>query len=406
MNAHRVAGVLVQAMAGAVLVTTLWSASGLSQDAASPTPAPTTTPTTTPTVTEAVATLAVLRAELESKQAALHGLQSAESSLVTSLGELDESVARLDDERRAAEQQLASLRQQMGALEREAGVDETELAQLRARLQVRLRGLVADGDGGAARAILGAENFTDLALRRRYLATLAVTDARLVGDVRRVEASAMGKRAALAMRTAEASSLARVVMQQQALLSATRDERRLTLERVRGERQVLKVAAVELLGRHRELQRLVARLAEGPRYRPPTGRSGVLRASLSWPVADALIIRRFGSTVDENTGAEIVSNGIELRADDGAPVIAVADGRVVHTGWLRGFGRIVIVDHGEGHHTLSAHLSRVSVGRDDEVTRGQTIGFVGDTESHNGPKLYFELRENGRPRDPMPFLQR
>ena len=117
MSAHRVAGVLVPVMAGAVLVTTLWSASGLSQDAASPTPAPTTTPTTTPTVTEAVATLAVLRAELESKQAALHGLQSAESSLVTSLGELDESVARLDDERRAAEQHLVSLRQQMEVLE-------------------------------------------------------------------------------------------------------------------------------------------------------------------------------------------------------------------------------------------------------------------------------------------------
>lgn len=395
MQAHRA----VVIAAGVLLAVT-----GLAQQPSSSSSSSSAQPV--PTVKEAVATLAVMRAELETKQAALDGLQTAESSLVTSLGELDESVARLDDERRAAEKQLADLRQEMATLEREAGLDEDELARLRVRLKVRLRSLAVDGDGGAARAVLGAETFTDLAIRRRYLATLADTDARLVSDVRRVEASAVGKRAALARQTEQARALARVIEEQQALLSATRDERRLTLERVRGERQVLKTAAVELSGRHRDLQLLVARLAEGPRYKPPSGRSGMLRASLGWPVGDAVIIRTFGSVIDENSKAEIVCNGIELRAADGAPVIAVADGRVVHTGWLRGFGRIVIVDHGEGHHTLSAHLSRAAVGRGEEVVRGQTIGFVGDTESQNGPKLYFELRENGRPRDPLPFLRR
>jgi septal ring factor EnvC (AmiA/AmiB activator) len=367
----------------------------------------------TPTLKEATTTLTAMRAELEQKQAALSGLNTAESSLVTSLGELDESVARLDDDRRQGAAQLIALQTEIATLERDAGIDEEELARLRARLQARMKALVVDGEGGTARALLGAEGFTELALRRRYVGALADTDARLVKDVRRVEVSALQKRDALRSRLHEAAMMQKRIDEQQALLVATRDERRLTLERIRSEKTVLRRAATELNARHRELQFLVAKLAEGPRYKPPTGRTGILRRGMAWPVMDASaprppwsLIRRFGSVKDQNTGAEIVSNGVELRADAGSAVIAVADGRVVHTGWLRGFGRIVIVDHGEGHHTLSAHLERAAVGRGDEVVAGQTIGFVGDTESQNGPKLYFELRQNGRPRDPLPFLRR
>lgn len=360
----------------------------------------------TPTLKEATDTLAQMRGELERKQAVLDGLSTAETSLVESLGGLDESLAKLADDRRAAAARLEALQAEIVALERDAGLDEAELARLRERLQARLRTLAVEGEGGAARALLGAESFTDLALRRHLLARVADTDARLVKDVRRVEASAMGKRASLQASVREAAALTSTLREQEALLSATREERGRTLERVRGERSVLKATQVDLAGRHRDLQFVVAKLAEGPRYQPPTGKSGVLRGGLAWPVDRAQVIRRFGSVIDEATKAEIVSNGVELRADDGVPVVAVADGRIAHSGWLRGFGRIVIVDHGEGHHTLSAHLSRAAVARGDEVRRGQTIGFVGDTESQNGPKLYFELRENGRPRDPLPFLRR
>lgn len=362
-------------------------------------------PPARPTVKEAAANLDVIRKELFAKQGALKDLDAQERSLVDSLGELDESLARLDDDRRSAEDRLRALSIEVGRLEQSTGLDERELAALKARLQTRLRALVVDGDGGTARALLGAEGFTELALRRRFLRELAENDARLTADVRRVEASAVSHRTALREKLAEVELTRTLIEQQRALLAATRDERSRTLERVRGERTLLRRASQELVEKHRDLQSLIAKIADGPRYQPPVGKKGILKGSLPWPV-DGVVIRRFGSVVDKDTKAEIVSNGIELRADEGVPVVAVADGRVVHTGWLRGFGRIVIVDHGEGHHTLSAHLGRAVVGNSDEVKRGQTLGFVGDTESQNGPKLYFELRENGRPRDPTPFLRR
>jgi septal ring factor EnvC (AmiA/AmiB activator) len=379
-----------------------------SASSASSVPSVPSVPSAPSTTAEATVEVQALRDELRAKQAALADLSVRERSLVDGLGELDESLAKLDDAAHAAEERLRQLTTEIGTIERTTGHDEAELAALRARLRARLKQLAVDGEGGAARALLGAEGFTELALRRRFLAQLAQNDTKLTSDVRRVEASVAVERAALRDRIAEGERTRALLEEQKALLAATRDERERTLERVRGERDVLQRAAKDLVGRHRELQALMNKIVEDERTStsPPPARSGILHDGLLWPVAEGVVIRNFGSTIDRDTRAEIVCNGVELRSGPETPVYAVAAGHVVHTGWLRGFGRVVIVDHGEGHHTLYAHLARSSVAVGDEVTRGQQIAAVGDTESDNGPKLYFELREHGRPRDPAPFLRR
>jgi septal ring factor EnvC (AmiA/AmiB activator) len=82
----------------------------------------------------------------------------------------------------------------------------------------------------------------------------------------------------------------------------------------------------------------------------------------------------------------------------------VAPGRVVYAGWFRGYGNLVIVDHGEGYHTLAAHLASMSTAMGEEVGAGALLGTVGDTGSMRGPSLYFEVRERGRPVDPLAWL--
>ena len=353
-----------------------------------------------------MADLQDLARQLKMRTEALKDLDNRARSLVDGLGELDEGLAQLEDRRRAAQARLQQLQSELHQQERQLGLDEDQLRALRARLQERLRAAAVDGSAGATKALLGAESFTELALRRRFLRVLADNDARLVADVHRAERGVLDERAQLKETAAALADTLRLLEDQTTLVQATRDERAAALIRVRSERELLRRTAEELFEKHRELSSIVAKLAAEPRFRPATGRRGILRGHLMPPVQGGVLIRRFGSTVDPTTRAEIVSNGVDLRAEEGAAVVAIADGRIAHAGWLRGFGRIVIVDHGEGHHTLSAHLSRIQVATGDEVRAGEVIGFVGDTESENGPKLYFELREAGRPRDPAPFLLR
>jgi septal ring factor EnvC (AmiA/AmiB activator) len=225
--------------------------------------------------------------------------------------------------------------------------------------------------------------------------------------VARIEQSVKDKRERLKQAAMEAEFTAKQIDDQRALVAATRDERRAAIARIMGEKELAQRQAKELEEKRLALSGFVRDLVEDANRRPlfaPLHGKGILKQKLLWPV-EGVLIRRFGVVKDKESRAEIVSNGIEIRADEGTPVAAAADGRVVHVGWMRGFGRVVIVDHGEGHHTISAHLSKTAVNRGDEVKRGQTIGFVGDTESMNGPKLYFELRENGLPRDPSPYMK-
>jgi septal ring factor EnvC (AmiA/AmiB activator) len=100
-----------------------------------------------------------------------------------------------------------------------------------------------------------------------------------------------------------------------------------------------------------------------------------------------------------------VQNGVDISAAQGAPVRAVAPGRVVHAGWFKGYGNIVIVDHGDGYHTLVAHLATMQTAMGEEVDADSILGTVGDTGSLKGPYLYFEIREKGRPIDPKLWLK-
>lgn len=353
--------------------------------------------------------LEALRVELDQRREALKDLDNAERSLVGSLGELDESLARLADDGAAARVKLEALRGELATMEAAAGLDEKELVVAKERLQARMRALYVGGEGGTARALLGAEGFEELALRRRFLQKLAESDAKLVGEVARIERSVRDQRERVRTATMEAEMTTKTIEEQRELLAATRAERQAAIARISTERSLALRQQKELEQKREGLAVFLRKLVEEEHRRPiaaPLKRGrGILKGKLAWPV-EGTLIRRFGVVVDKDSKAEIVSNGVELRAEEGTPIAAVADGRIAHVGWMRGFGRVVIVDHGEGHHTISAHIQKPSVARGDEVKRGQTIAFVGDTESTNGPKLYFELRENGRPRDPMPYLKK
>ena len=91
--------------------------------------------------------------------------------------------------------------------------------------------------------------------------------------------------------------------------------------------------------------------------------------------------------------------GTDIRAPHGAPVAAVRGGRVAFAGERRGFGRLLIVDHGEGLKSYYAHLSGFAARRGEAVGTGQTIGFVGRSGNATGPHLHLEMRQDGQPRD-------
>jgi septal ring factor EnvC (AmiA/AmiB activator) len=122
-----------------------------------------------------------------------------------------------------------------------------------------------------------------------------------------------------------------------------------------------------------------------------------------WPVR-GWISSRYGYRVSPFTQHRELHKGIDIVNRAGTPVVATADGRVAFAGNRRGYGKMVIIDHGLGRVTKYGHLSRITVNNGEEVVRGQKIGLLGSTGRSTGPHLHYEVVVNGQAVDPMDYL--
>ena len=127
--------------------------------------------------------------------------------------------------------------------------------------------------------------------------------------------------------------------------------------------------------------------------------------NLSWPL-NGTVTMQYGSRVHPTFKTKIFNSGIDIKANAGTPVKAAGPGEVLYQGWLRGFGQVVIIDHGGNLTTVYAHLGGTSVREGANVQTGTVIGKVGNTGTDSEYGLHFEVRKNGSAQNPMNYLRR
>jgi murein DD-endopeptidase MepM/ murein hydrolase activator NlpD len=124
-----------------------------------------------------------------------------------------------------------------------------------------------------------------------------------------------------------------------------------------------------------------------------------------WPV-NGRLLSRFGEREDPFSGEGAMHTGVDISAPMGTQVHAAADGIVSHAGFMGGYGRLVVIEHGKGMRTYYAHLSRFDVVPGQEIRRGEIVGLSGASGKVTSPHLHFEVRLGGSPVNPYPYLTR
>ena len=124
-----------------------------------------------------------------------------------------------------------------------------------------------------------------------------------------------------------------------------------------------------------------------------------------WPI-NGRLMAGYGVRSDPFSGEGSMHTGVDISAPIGTPVHAAADGIVLHAGWNGGYGRCVIVDHGNNYQTWYAHLSRMDVIEGEEIRQGEVLGAVGTTGRSTGAHLHYEVRIGSTPVNPYRFLAR
>lgn len=132
---------------------------------------------------------------------------------------------------------------------------------------------------------------------------------------------------------------------------------------------------------------------------------GTFKGLLKLPVKGT-ITTHFGAYRDPKLNLERFNSGISVRADRGEPIHAVKDGRIIFAGWFKGYGKMIIIDHGQHYYTVYAHAEELFKDKGDPVESGEVIATVGDSGSISGPELYFEVRHYGKPVDPLEWIRK
>jgi murein hydrolase activator len=310
--------------------------------------------------------------------------------------------------------------------------------QLHARegyLHARLRALYKQGRVAYLPFLLSAADITDFFRRVRFTMKLVEHDAQLVQQHRaNLQALDQTRRAVKAREdqlqkarvqvAAKKEEVEREQLKKTQLLTKIRQEQG-TYE---GAMQELEEASKRLLALIAKLEeqrkRALAQEAQQRRQRQqqaratPTpgtpaplaerdldgdGKFAKLRGQLAWPITGQLV-STYGKIKHPAFNTYTFNKGIGIGAAPGSAFRVIEAGQVLYADWFKGYGNLLIVDHGDSYYSLYAQASQLLVQVGDRVKRNQVVGRTGEGGSLNGPALYFEIRHQGKPENPLEWL--
>ncbi len=339
-----------------------------------------------------------VRARLQERKAELEALKAQKVSVLELL-ELSQKMAHASQSRaHLLEAELQSVKRRLVQAQAVEALAREELEARVAELSPRLLAMYRMRKRTPLDVLLTASDFAGLIWRARAMRTLVTADLTLLSQARQAvdfQRRAVSQAELLRGWMAQRLEASRVEGEE---AEARRVEFLDLLSYVKAETTQSSRVIKELERAERQLSTLIEEMES-----TATSGFGALRGKLPMPTSGVVEVG-FGKVVNPRFNTVTVQKGVDIRAGMGRPVRAVAPGKVAFAGWLRGYGNLVIVDHGDGFHTLFAHLADVSCAVGDAIADGDDLGTVGDTASLKGAYLYFEIRQRGLAVDPAQWL--
>ncbi|HJS75387.1 MAG TPA: peptidoglycan DD-metalloendopeptidase family protein [Vicinamibacteria bacterium] len=349
--------------------------------------------------------LELLNGRLADLRREVASLDRKETSLLGELHRLDLEIRVAGDELELLRLSLDRGYRAMDENLRRIEALEKSIDELKPYLSSRTESLYKLGRLSYVRLLLSVEKPSELTRAYRYISRLAREDTEkmklFLDDQNRLKEA----KAELVVQTEQMLAMRKDLEATSRTLESRRANRKALLSEVYARQEMAGSLVHELEGAREELGKLVESLV--------TGEAGphetvdlpmrLFEGELGWPVEGPLAAR-FGRELHPRFKTVTVRNGIDIEAPAGTGVSAIYEGKVVFASWFQGYGKLLIVQHPGNVHSLYGYLSEFNVQVGDRVVRGDPVAWVGDTGSLEGPRLYFEIRAEGRPEDPEKWL--
>jgi len=368
-----------------------------------------------------------IKKEIREKKQLITKTTRVESAVSSELAKIDMSL-------RSKERSLVDLTKDLKSAEK--GLEKTrseidsvvkDVETRKKLIQGRLVSVYKAGEVGNIRFLFSSETLPQMLENLRYMKALLENDRQLVADYNERIGKLKELKASMEQDVRRKENLKQSIVLKKKEIEAEKENKATFLLKVREDKKTYIASLQELELNSRRLQSIVEKLEAASRKRytaktrrrsvqpdskggttfvPPSTSTGfgAQKGRLSFPT-QGRIVGSFGRHKHPEFNSYTISNGISIAAPIGADVRSIYSGAVVFSGYFKGYGNMVIVDHGDGFFSLYAHNSKVYKRVGSNVEKNELLASVGDVDSPRGSSLYFEIRYQGKPIDPSPWVR-
>src|SRR4030043_712742 len=322
-------------------------------------------------------------------------IRGKESSILESLHLIDTELYKKEKELKKMEAQLGKTKEKLQQAKSQVLLLNKGMEQTKEELFSRLTALYKMGKTPPEVFLLTSQSYLDLLRIDKYFRVIIDSDTRLVETYRYQVVLKERYQGELTEDQLQWERNISGMEKKKGEIKKIRGEKHALLKSIQNQKVVYQKVTGELEERAKELQAFINKLErEKSQFAYGKSKHETLKGKLMPPVQGKVI----------SLFKEKGQNGIEIKAPVGAEIRAILPGKILYADWFKGFGNIVIIDHGDHTVTVSGYCSQLLKKAGDTVSQGEVVALVGSAGSLKGPCLYFEIRHQGKPEDPMYWI--
>jgi septal ring factor EnvC (AmiA/AmiB activator) len=345
-----------------------------------------------------------VRSEIVKLKNRLESLKTQARSAERDLEESDVELGIRTRELDLAIDMQTQLEAQQQALQGQVTALVPRIAQQKKFLAGRLVALYRLGGLSYVRLLLSIDQKRDPLQAMSMLGYLVSRDARAVTRFQSEREQLRLRMADLADRQKRLAAMRQVVEERRQAVASARNGKEHRLAALRSEGSQSEQRLAELEEKARRLEHLIELLARQREGIVPATDIRALQGALAWP-AQGKVIEGFGKQRNAKFMTVTFNNGLKIAAAPGTEVRAIYAGTVLFSQWFKGYGNLIILDHGNRVFSLYGNLKSPAVAPGDHIQAGQAIAGVGESEDAKSGYLYFEIRQDNKPEDPQKWLR-
>jgi septal ring factor EnvC (AmiA/AmiB activator) len=348
----------------------------------------------------------VIEKRIKKEKKVLKQYREKSKTILTGLDEIDRAVNNAENRLATVKKDYIDVTDKIREQKNRIEDIEKELKELQPFVDKRIVSLYKLSRVGQMNLLFSADSVVEFIKRQNALERIITSDLSLIGRYSYYRNEYIELKKSLEQEKAKLENLSSEIAKYLRIKESEKEKKKVLLKEIK-EKETMKLSLISSLEEAAsKLDKELESLEKKAKEKKESGFKSFdsYKGLLNYPVKGK-VVSRFREGRRGDGGVYAYKSGIGLKADLGEPVQSVFYGKVVFADWFKGYGNMIIIDHGSSYYTIYAHVQEYFKQKGDTVRKDEVIATIGETGSMSGPVLHFEVRHHGNPLNPLNWIK-